>query len=87
MLCILLIYILPVLQSIFLLPFSKSMRLLDVSALSTSSGLDLTMVLEYIDQDLSTYLSAVPASGLSLYKIKVSYLIKVLRRHTNTGFV
>lgn len=48
-----------------------SIRLLDVSALSTNSGLDLTMVLEYIDQDLSTFLSAVPASGLGRHKIKV----------------
>lgn len=58
-------------------PPSDYIRLLDVSALSTSSGLDLTMVLEYIDQDLSTYLSAVPASGLSRHKIKVSTLSKV----------
>lgn len=43
-----------------------------MSALSTSWGLDLTMVLEYIDQDLSTYLSTVPAAGLSRHKIKVS---------------
>lgn len=66
-------------------PFFKSIRLLDVSALSTSSGLDLTMVLEYIDQDLSTYLSAAPASGLSRHTIKVSTLTK-LQRHINTGF-
>lgn len=43
-----------------------------MSALSTSRGLDLTMVLEYIDQDLSTYLATVPAAGLSRHKIKVS---------------
>lgn len=48
-----------------------------MSALSTSWGLDLTMVLEYIDQDLSTYLSTVPAAGLSRHKIKVSTLAKV----------
>lgn len=66
---------------------SKTVRLLDVSALSTSSGLDLTMVLEYIDQDLSTYLSGAPASGLSRNKIKVSTLTKVtLQCHINTGF-
>lgn len=48
-----------------------------MSALSTSWGLDLTMVLEYIDQDLSTYLATVPAAGLSRHKIKVSTLTKV----------
>uniref|UniRef100_A0A3B4YRK5 Cyclin-dependent kinase 21 n=1 Tax=Seriola lalandi dorsalis TaxID=1841481 RepID=A0A3B4YRK5_SERLL len=32
--------------------------------------LDLTLVLEYIDQDLSTYLSKAPASGLSRDSIK-----------------
>lgn len=39
-------------------------------------SLDLTLVLEYVDQDLSTYLSKVPASGLSRDAIKVilSYL-------------
>ncbi|KAF3846062.1 hypothetical protein F7725_003140 [Dissostichus mawsoni] len=34
-------------------------------ALLMGRSLDLTLVLEYIDQDLSTYLSKVPASGLS----------------------
>lgn len=34
-------------------------------------SMDLTLVLEYIDQDLSTYLSKAPPSGLSLDCIKV----------------
>lgn len=36
-------------------------------------SLDLTLVLEYVDQDLSTYLSKVPASGLSYDVIKVIF--------------
>nr|XP_020461182.1 cyclin-dependent kinase 6-like [Monopterus albus]XP_020461183.1 cyclin-dependent kinase 6-like [Monopterus albus] len=40
-------------------------KLLDASAVSVGRNLDLTLVLEYIDQDLSTYLSKVPVSGLS----------------------
>lgn len=39
--------------------------------MSVGSTLDLTLVLEYVDQDLSTYLSKVPASGLSRGVIKV----------------
>lgn len=50
-------------------------RLLDVSVVSVGSTLDLTLVLEYIDQDLSTYLSKVPASGLSRPVIKVGTLL------------
>lgn len=46
-------------------------RLLDASAVPVGRSLDLTLVLEYIDQDLSTYLSKVPASGLSCDCIKV----------------
>ncbi|XP_040918489.1 cyclin-dependent kinase 6 [Toxotes jaculatrix] len=45
-------------------------KLLDVSAVSVGRSLDLTLVLEYIDQDLSTYLSKAPASGLSRDCIK-----------------
>ncbi|XP_076609314.1 cyclin-dependent kinase 6 [Chaetodon auriga] len=45
-------------------------KLLDASAVPMDSSLDLTLVLEYIDQDLSTYLSKVPASGLSHDSIK-----------------
>ncbi|MEQ2167987.1 hypothetical protein GOODEAATRI_009689, partial [Goodea atripinnis] len=46
--------------------------LLDASAVSVGLGLDLTLVLEYIDQDLSTFLSKAPACGLSrdLAKLK-----------------
>ncbi|TNN85872.1 Cyclin-dependent kinase 6 [Liparis tanakae] len=40
-------------------------ELLEASAVPVGRSLDLTLVLEYIDQDLSTYLSKVPASGLS----------------------
>ncbi|XP_051243857.1 cyclin-dependent kinase 6 [Dicentrarchus labrax] len=45
-------------------------KLLDASAVPVGRSLDLTLVLEYIDQDLSTYLSKVPASGLSRDSIK-----------------
>ncbi|XP_038561184.1 cyclin-dependent kinase 6 isoform X2 [Micropterus salmoides] len=45
-------------------------KLLDASAIPVGRSLDLTLVLEYIDQDLSTYLSKVPASGLSRDCIK-----------------
>ncbi|XP_068192825.1 cyclin-dependent kinase 6 [Antennarius striatus] len=44
--------------------------LLDASVVSVGKTLDLTLVLEYIDQDLSTYLSKAPASGLSRDCIK-----------------
>lgn len=45
-------------------------------------SLDLTLVLEYVDQDLSTYLSKVPASGLSRDAIKVIiYLFLYLVGH------
>ncbi|KAI4822654.1 hypothetical protein KUCAC02_008186 [Chaenocephalus aceratus] len=40
-------------------------KLFDASAIPVGRSLDLTLVLEYIDQDLSSYLSKVPASGLS----------------------
>lgn len=46
-------------------------RLVDASVVPAGGSLDLTLVLEYIDQDLSTYLSKVPASGLSRDCIKV----------------
>uniref|UniRef100_A0A674N9Q8 Cyclin-dependent kinase 21 n=1 Tax=Takifugu rubripes TaxID=31033 RepID=A0A674N9Q8_TAKRU len=45
-------------------------KLLDVSVVPAGRSLDLTLVLEYVDQDLSTYLSKVPASGLSRDAIK-----------------
>ncbi|XP_034567110.1 cyclin-dependent kinase 6 [Notolabrus celidotus] len=45
-------------------------KLLEASAVPDGRNLDLTLVLEYIDQDLSTYLSKVPASGLSRDCIK-----------------
>uniref|UniRef100_A0A3B3DYM8 cyclin-dependent kinase n=1 Tax=Oryzias melastigma TaxID=30732 RepID=A0A3B3DYM8_ORYME len=45
-------------------------KLLDASAVPLDSTLDLTLVLEYIDQDLSTYLSKVPAPGLSRGSVK-----------------
>ena len=34
-------------------------------------SMDLTLVFEYIDQDLSAFLAKVPNTGLSLDKIKV----------------
>lgn len=46
-------------------------RLLDVSAGLRGRSMDLTLVFEYIDQDMSTYLSNVSSSGLGLDKIKV----------------
>lgn len=49
----------------------RSCRLLGASAVSIGSTLDLTLVLEYIDQDLSTFLSKAPACGLSRDMIKV----------------
>lgn len=49
-------------------------RLLDVSVVPAGRSLDLTLVLEYVDQDLSTYLSKVPTSGLSRDAIKVTLL-------------
>ncbi|XP_037647672.1 cyclin-dependent kinase 6 isoform X1 [Sebastes umbrosus] len=45
-------------------------QLLDASAVPVGRSLDLTLVLEYIDQDLSTYLSKAPAAGLSRDCIK-----------------
>uniref|UniRef100_A0A7N8Y0L1 Cyclin-dependent kinase 21 n=1 Tax=Mastacembelus armatus TaxID=205130 RepID=A0A7N8Y0L1_9TELE len=61
-------------------------QLLDASAVSVGRSLDLTLVLEYIDQDLSTYLSKVPASGLSQDCIK-DVMLQLLRGldflHTN----
>ncbi|KAK5855997.1 hypothetical protein PBY51_007625 [Eleginops maclovinus] len=44
--------------------------LLDASTVPVGTGLVLTLVMEYIDQDLSTYISKVPASGLSRDCIK-----------------
>ncbi|XP_042163394.1 cyclin-dependent kinase 6-like [Oncorhynchus tshawytscha] len=43
---------------------------LDVSAGLKNRSLDLTLVFEYRDQDLSTFLTMVPSTGLSLDKIK-----------------
>ncbi|XP_061662093.1 cyclin-dependent kinase 6-like isoform X2 [Syngnathoides biaculeatus] len=45
-------------------------KLLDVKATLEGNALDLTVILEYIDQDLSTYMSKAPPSGLSLDDIK-----------------
>ncbi|MBN3296552.1 CDK4 kinase, partial [Amia calva] len=62
-------------------------RLLDVSATLWNNALDLTLVFEYIDQDLSTYLSAVPKSGLPIDTIKdlMRQLLSGLDfLHTNT---
>ncbi|KAG7334759.1 hypothetical protein KOW79_001355 [Hemibagrus wyckioides] len=62
-------------------------KLLDVSASLKKPGLDLTLVFEYIDQDLSSFLSTVPEDGLSRDKIKdiMRQLLKGLDfLHTNT---
>ncbi|XP_034046124.1 cyclin-dependent kinase 6 [Thalassophryne amazonica] len=45
-------------------------KLLDASAVSAGRSMDLTMVFEFIDQDLSTYIAKAPASGLSRDSIK-----------------
>ncbi|XP_064170348.1 cyclin-dependent kinase 4 isoform X2 [Anguilla rostrata] len=45
-------------------------KLLNVSAGLRNRTLDLTLVFEYIDQDLTTFLASAPPSGLSLEKIK-----------------
>ncbi|XP_029015717.1 cyclin-dependent kinase 6 [Betta splendens] len=61
-------------------------KLLDASAVAVGRSLDLTLVLEYIDQDLSTFLSKAPASGLSHNCIK-NVMLQLLRGldflHTN----
>ncbi|KAF5903217.1 cyclin-dependent kinase 6-like, partial [Clarias magur] len=62
-------------------------KLLDVSASLRKPGLDLTLVFEYIDQDLSSFLSTVPVHGLGRDKIKdvMRQLLKGLDfLHTNT---
>uniref|UniRef100_A0A8C6UWT9 Cyclin-dependent kinase 21 n=1 Tax=Neogobius melanostomus TaxID=47308 RepID=A0A8C6UWT9_9GOBI len=45
-------------------------KLLDACAVPEGRRMDLTLVLEYIDQDLSTFLSKAPPTGLSLDCIK-----------------
>ncbi|KAM3863946.1 cyclin-dependent kinase 4 [Diretmus argenteus] len=45
-------------------------QLLDASAILNGSDTDLTLVFEYIDQDLSVYLAKAPPSGLGGDKIK-----------------
>lgn len=46
-------------------------RLLDVSACARNQSLDLTLVFEYIDQDLTTFMNCAE-HGLSREKIKVT---------------
>lgn len=46
-------------------------RLLNVSAGWQNQKFDLTLVFEYIDQDLTTFLSRASAKGLARDKIKV----------------
>ncbi|CAL1587919.1 unnamed protein product [Knipowitschia caucasica] len=45
-------------------------KLLDACAVPEGRSMDLTLVLEYIDQDLSSYLSKAPSTGLTLDCIK-----------------
>ncbi|XP_055008408.1 cyclin-dependent kinase 6 isoform X2 [Boleophthalmus pectinirostris] len=45
-------------------------KLLDASAVPEGRSMSLTLILEYIDQDLSSYLSKAPPTGLSLDCIK-----------------
>uniref|UniRef100_UPI003AB06572 cyclin-dependent kinase 6 n=1 Tax=Centroberyx gerrardi TaxID=166262 RepID=UPI003AB06572 len=61
-------------------------KLLDASAVPLGRRTDLTLVFEYVDQDLSTYLAKVPTSGLSRDCIKdvMSQLLRGLDfLHTN----
>ncbi|XP_019753227.1 cyclin-dependent kinase 6 [Hippocampus comes] len=53
-------------------------KLLDATATLVGRSLDLTLVLEYIDQDLSTYLSVAHPSGLSRDNIK-AVMLQVMR--------
>lgn len=55
----------------FVRPLTLTSRMLDASVKTAGNSLDLTLVLEYVDQDLSTYLSKVPASGLSRESVEV----------------
>lgn len=61
-------------KKIYLFCFFGKSRLLDAAVDQVDRNLGLTLVLEYIDQDLSTYLSKVPASGLRFDCIKVQLL-------------
>ncbi|CAL8304520.1 unnamed protein product [Merluccius merluccius] len=45
-------------------------QLLDVCARRQGRGMELGLVFEYVDQDLTTYLSKVPSTGLDIDKIK-----------------
>ncbi|XP_061079310.1 cyclin-dependent kinase 4 [Conger conger] len=45
-------------------------KLLNVAAILRNRTLDLTLVFEYIDQDLTTFLASAPESGLCVEKIK-----------------
>ncbi|KAI4901906.1 hypothetical protein NFI96_013841, partial [Prochilodus magdalenae] len=62
-------------------------KLLNVSADVRKQGLDLMLAFEYIDQDLSSFLSTAPEKGLSTDKIK-DVMRQLLRGldflHTNT---
>ena len=60
-------------------------RLLDASAVPDGRSLDLTLVLEYIDQDLSTYLSKVTAPGLSRDCIKVRTQLSFCQNKSTVG--
>ncbi|XP_046894132.1 cyclin-dependent kinase 6 [Hypomesus transpacificus] len=59
-----------VLRKIEYFNHSNIVKLLDVSAVMRGRSMDLTLVFEYIDQDLSAFLAKVPNTGLSLDKIK-----------------
>ena len=49
-------------------------RLLDVcyGVISSNAEINLTLVFEYVEQDLSTYLQRCPSPGLGPDRIKVS---------------
>ncbi|XP_077595134.1 cyclin-dependent kinase 4 [Stigmatopora nigra] len=53
-------------------------QLLDVTARQENTALNITLVLEYIQQDLVTYLAKAPPSGLELDDIK-SVILQLMR--------
>ncbi|KAM8825591.1 LOW QUALITY PROTEIN: cyclin-dependent kinase 4-like [Synchiropus picturatus] len=61
-------------------------KMLDVSSAPTGNSLNLILVLEYLDQDLSMYLSKVPADGLNkdcIQGLMVQLLCGLDFLHTN----
>ena len=58
--------------ALFSLILALPSRLLDVCAkLKRHGGMELGLVFEFVDQDLTSYLSKAPRTGLDMDKIKV----------------